>query len=154
MPFPQVTGPPDVFGQHAKYITNNTLGQGSFGIVYQARAIPTGTLVAVKMTRLEQVVNQAKHESITRSFHTELNLLRKLSHPYIAHYIDHSVQNSFFSIVLELAPYGDLESFFRVPRQVTDPEHSVAGTIACQCLSALAYIHAHGVVHRLSLIHI
>ena len=141
------------------------LGRGAYGSVYAATCTTTGATVAVKVVARRFLT--ARDASMLRS---ELLLLSELAHPNIIHmhpYVFETPRE--VAIVTELASGGEvLEHLSR--QQMKRRGGSVAAhgqarhrsgsgggarygeadaaRVLRQLLSALAYLHARGVVHR------
>ncbi|WP_157802255.1 serine/threonine-protein kinase [Diaminobutyricimonas aerilata] len=126
-----------------RYRIHTPLGSGGMGSVYQATDESLGREVAVKVFRREA----ATAEEVLRQEH-EIRLLASLNHPGLVsvfdagtHMFDDEVRRY---LVMELIEDSTLES-----RLVGEPLelHEVAD-LGSQIAEALAYVHAHQIVHR------
>jgi serine/threonine protein kinase len=119
------------------------IGNGSFGVVYQAEIEESGDLVAVKKVLQD-----------TRYKNRELQIIKDLNHPNIV-----QMKHSFFSkgekknevylnLVLEYVPdtlYKVTRSYYK--QKTPMPELTVKLYIY-QILRSFAYIHSQGICHR------
>jgi len=64
--------------KHARYLKTRELGEGSFGIVHEAKDVETQEIVAVK--KIRQI---GKEDGIHASTVREIKILRELKHDYI-----------------------------------------------------------------------
>ena len=144
-----------------RYTVTRKLGEGAFGQVWSGTATADKSPVAIKFIdtiRNADVLPERWPEHL-RGFRTEIELMRSLSHPHVLRLSESFEENNFIHVVTDLAR-GDLDSnltasgYFRV-----SPVHefSVIGVPAPEALvrrllheagSGLAYVHAHGIVHR------
>ncbi|CAK9161786.1 unnamed protein product [Ilex paraguariensis] len=124
------------------YMAERTVGQGSFGIVFQAKCLETGETVAIK-----KVLQDKRYKN------RELQTMRLLDHPNVV-----SLKHCFFSttdkdelylnLVLEYVP----ETVYRVSRHYSKANQRMpmiyVKLYTYQIFRALAYIHGIGVCHR------
>ncbi|XP_078526410.1 serine/threonine-protein kinase SBK1-like [Lissotriton helveticus] len=122
-----------------RFEVEQKLGQGTFGRVLRARHRQSGTTMALKLLRRNQIKR--------RSFLRELCLSLLLSsHPSIISTYRLSCQTPYhYVIVQELATAGDLHSC--VDPKVGMAEEKVK-RVAKQLASALEYMHDRSLVHR------
>ncbi|OHT12055.1 STE family protein kinase [Tritrichomonas foetus] len=120
-----------------RYMKQETLGEGAFGLVYKAFDQETGKSVAIKCLKTKESIE---------SFQAELDLLKRLHHSAIVPYID-----SFYDgkgnlqIVME---YADNGSILDVIHKYGNLNESVAAIYISQVLQGLAYLHKQNVLHR------
>jgi serine/threonine-protein kinase len=106
------------------------LGAGRGGQVWAARDDRTGGRVAVKL----------RHEAGSDA-DIELAGLRTLEHPNLLRVLDAGTDGGSVFVVTELATQGSLEAIAK-PLAPDDLK-----ALAAQMLDALAYLHAHGILH-------
>jgi NIMA (never in mitosis gene a)-related kinase len=144
-------------GVARRYAKGEQLGKGAFGTVYKCTHINTGEQLVVK----EVLLRGMSAEKLRRT-KLEVDVLRRLQHPYLisyrASYVDAPTQT--LSIVMEYADGGDLLTKIeaKVKAGGLQPGASPsAGTrfsegevlkILIQCSMGLAYCH-----HELKLLH-
>ncbi|KAK7833568.1 shaggy-related protein kinase epsilon [Quercus suber] len=129
--------------QTISYMAERVVGQGSFGIVFQAKCLETGETVAIK-----KVLQDKRYKN------RELQTMRLLDHPNVV-----SLKHCFFSttekdelylnLVLEYVP----ETVYRVAKHYSKANQRMpmiyVKLYTYQICRALAYIHgAIGVCHR------
>ena len=125
------------------YSAARVIGNGSFGVVFQATVRETGETVAIK-----KVLQDKRYKN------RELQIMRMLMHPNVVH-LKHCFYSAgektdevYLNLVLEFVP----ETVYRVSRHYSKVKTSIP-TIYIklyifQLLRALAYIHSLGVCHR------
>ena len=124
------------------------LGEGAFGVVYEARHTQLGRLVAIK--QLPQVY--ASDESVRERFVAEAQMVASLEHPHIVPVYDFVESEGSRFLIMERCE-GSISDRFRSEGIVTD--EACAAVLAC--LAGLDVAHGKGLLHRdvkLSLIHI
>ncbi|RAL40915.1 hypothetical protein DM860_008613 [Cuscuta australis] len=128
--------------QTISYMAEQVVGQGSFGIVFQAKCLETGETVAIK-----KVLQDKRYKN------RELQTMRLLDHPNVI-----SLKHCFFSttekdelylnLVLEYVP----ETLYRVSRHYSKANQRMpmiyVKLYTYQIFRSLAYIHGIGVCHR------
>ncbi|KAL0672968.1 hypothetical protein Bca4012_000949 [Brassica carinata] len=129
--------------QTISYMAERVVGQGSFGIVFQAKCLETGETVAIK-----KVLQDKRYKN------RELQTMRLLDHPNVV-----SLKHCFFSttekdelylnLVLEYVP----ETVYRVSKHYSRANQRMpmiyVKLYTYQICRALAYIHGGvGVCHR------
>ncbi|KAL0395701.1 UNVERIFIED_CONTAM: Shaggy-related protein kinase epsilon [Sesamum calycinum] len=128
--------------QTISYMAERIVGQGSFGIVFQAKCLESGETVAIK-----KVLQDKRYKN------RELQTMRLLDHPNVV-----CLKHCFFSttdkdelylnLVLEYVP----ETLYRVARHYSKANQRMpmiyVKLYTYQIFRALAYIHGIGVCHR------
>ncbi|BAM81568.1 shaggy protein kinase [Cyanidioschyzon merolae strain 10D] len=129
--------------QTISYSADRLIGNGSFGVVFQATVVETGEIVAIK-----KVIQDKRYKN------RELQIMRMLSHPNIV-----ELKHCFFSsgektgevclnLVLEYIP----ETVYRISRHYSKLRQPMpllyVRLYAYQLLRALAYIHDLNIAHR------
>lgn len=129
--------------QTISYMAERVVGQGSFGIVFQAKCLETGESVAIK-----KVLQDRRYKN------RELQLMRLMDHPNVV-----SLKHCFFSttsrdelflnLVMEYVP----ETLYRVLKHYTSSSQRMpifyVKLYTYQIFRGLAYIHTvPGVCHR------
>ena len=124
------------------YAAERVIGNGSFGVVYQATVIETGETVAIKKVLQDR-----------RFKNRELQIMRLLNHPTVVT-LRHSFlakgerEEVFLNLVMEFIP----ETIHRTLRNHTKARKLVpimyTKVYMYQVCRALAYIHSQGICHR------
>ena len=113
-----------------RYTLVAPLGAGRGGQVWAADDARSGTRVAIKL----------RHESASAG-DVEVAGLRALEHPHLVHILDAGIDAGTTFIVTEIVAGGSLDG-------VDKPLAPAAlEALAAQMLDALAYLHAHGILH-------
>jgi len=125
------------------YAAERVIGNGSFGVVYQATAIETGETVAIKKVLQDR-----------RFKNRELQIMRMLEHPSVVA-LKHSFlakgekpDDVYLNLVMEFIP----ETIHRTLRNHTKAKKLIpimfTKVYMYQVCRALAYIHSVGICHR------
>ncbi|KAL7063839.1 hypothetical protein AAHC03_05102 [Spirometra sp. Aus1] len=125
------------------YTDIKVVGNGSFGVVYQARLCDTNEIVAVKKVLQDR-----------RFKNRELQIMRILDHQnivklkYFFHAVGEKKEDVYLNLVLEFVP----ETVYRVARRYTRQKETIpmiyAKLYMYQLFRSLAYIHSKGICHR------
>jgi len=129
-----------------RYEVLSVIGEGGFGIVYKARQISTGQIVAVKLLHADLMEDEVYAVEYAARFEREMQVIGQLKHPNIVRLIDKGrVDSGALFMVLE---YIEGRSLYDVLTK--DGKLSVAETIhlTTQVLDALQAAHELGIVHR------
>mmetsp|Transcript_17482 Transcript_17482/g.29295 ORF Transcript_17482/g.29295 Transcript_17482/m.29295 type:complete len:685 (-) Transcript_17482:255-2309(-) len=130
----------DVYEVHG----TSKLGKGSYGSVYLATHRVTGDERAVKVMNVDRITSY-----YLRKLHTEIAILKSLDHPNII-----KLQDVFFGkrsvyIVTDLCHGGELFELLNSGKnQGFVFREDRASKLMRDMLSAVNYLHEHGVVHR------
>lgn len=144
------TNPPGVaaselpsIGRIARYDLKFRIGEGGIGTVYAAYDPVLSRLVAIKTVHVE--VPAAERESFDALFMNEARAAAALSHPHIVTVFDAGVSDAGAYIAMELLKGVDLR---QLCNEGWRPTPAQSAQLAAKVADALAYAHAHGVVHR------
>uniref|UniRef100_A0AAR2J628 Glycogen synthase kinase-3 beta n=1 Tax=Pygocentrus nattereri TaxID=42514 RepID=A0AAR2J628_PYGNA len=129
--------------QEVSYTDTKVIGNGSFGVVYQAKLCDTGELVAIKKVLQDK-----------RFKNRELQIMRKLDHCNIVRlrYFFYSSGDKkdevYLNLVLDYVP----ETVYRVSRHYSRAKQILpmlyVKLYMYQLFRSLAYIHSFGICHR------
>ena len=127
--------------QVGKYTLLKELGHGGMGGVFVGFDSDSVMLVAIK-TLFEEY---ASDELYVRRFLREVDVLSKLNHPNIVHYMDSGVLDRIHYIVLEHIRGKDLSIILE-----TQKRFSLQETLSIMegATSAMGHAHSKGIVHR------
>ncbi|XP_028982095.1 serine/threonine-protein kinase grp isoform X2 [Diachasma alloeum] len=117
----------------------HTLGEGAYGEVKLVINKTTGEAVAMKMIDLQ------KHPDAKQNMKKEATVHRMLSNPNIIRYYGQRSEATMEYIFLEYASGGEL--FDRIEPDIGMPSWE-AQRYFKQLISAVEYLHGHGVAHR------
>ncbi|EXJ82143.1 STE/STE11/SSK protein kinase [Capronia coronata CBS 617.96] len=118
------------------------VGGGTFGSVYAALNLDTGTLMAVKEIRLQdpQLI-----PTIVKQIGDEMGVLAVLDHPNIVSYYGIEVHRDKVYIFMEYCSGGSVAGLLEHGRI---EDETVIMVYALQMLEGLAYLHQAHIVHR------
>uniref|UniRef100_H2SGY7 [tau protein] kinase n=1 Tax=Takifugu rubripes TaxID=31033 RepID=H2SGY7_TAKRU len=129
--------------QEVSYTDIKVIGNGSFGVVYQARLIDSQEMVAIKKVLQDK-----------RFKNRELQIMRKLDHcnivrlRYFFYSSGEKKDEVYLNLVLDFVP----ETVYRVARHFNKAKSIIPITYVkvymYQLFRSLAYIHSQGVCHR------
>ncbi|CAF0795841.1 unnamed protein product [Didymodactylos carnosus] len=130
--------------EEISYTDTKVIGNGSFGVVYQAKLVHTNEHVAIKKVLQDK-----------RFKNRELQIMRRLDHQNIVQlkYFffssgDKLKEEVYLNLVLEYIP----ETVYRVARHYTKQKQTIpllyVKLYMYQLFRALAYIHSFGICHR------
>ncbi|MCO5595040.1 hypothetical protein L7F22_049077 [Adiantum nelumboides] len=138
-----VAGPNGQSKQTISYMAERVVGTGSFGIVFQAKCVETGEIVAIK-----KVLQDKRYKN------RELQIMQMVDHPNIVNlrhcfYSNTEKDELYLNLVLEYVP----ETVYRVAKHYSRANQRMpliyVKLCTYQICRALAYIHGgHGVCHR------
>jgi serine/threonine protein kinase len=124
------------------YRLERLLGKGGMGVVYLARRPQDSEPVALKVLLSQVLVD----ELARAGFHREVEVTRSLQHPNIVALLDHGSEGDRFYFAMEYCPGGSLDGLLR--RRGGPLDLGLAGRIALEALSGLAFAHEWGFIHR------
>ena len=118
------------------------VGGGTFGSVYAAVNMDSGTLMAVKEIRLQdpQLI-----PTVAGQIRDEQAVLEVLDHPNIVSYYGIEVHRDKVYIFMEYCSGGSLAALLEHGRI---EDETVIQVYALQMLEGLAYLHQAGITHR------
>ena len=132
---------PGTLGSLDRFEILRLLGEGGMGQVYLAREPRTNTRVAIKILRPQM----ADDPQMVHRFLTEARHMYRLSHPRILRVLEVSDRKEGPYYVMPYVEGGSLLGQYK-PSQPLPVKRILA--IAGQMAEALAYAHAHGLIHR------
>uniref|UniRef100_T1IIH7 Protein kinase domain-containing protein n=1 Tax=Strigamia maritima TaxID=126957 RepID=T1IIH7_STRMM len=129
--------------QEVSYTDTKVIGNGSFGVVYQAKLVESGELVAIKKVLQDK-----------RFKNRELQIMRRLEHcnivklKYFFYSSGEKKDEVYLNLVLEYIP----ETVYRVARHYSKSKQTIPISYIklymYQLFRSLAYIHSLGICHR------
>lgn len=122
-----------------KYAILSEIGQGGMAIVYKAKEVETGKLVAVKALRYADRDLEAR-------FALEMKIHSKLKHINIVEAIDCLEIGGRAYFVMELLEGIDLEQLIVKKNRLDDVRD--IGVVLSQICDCLEYAHDEGIIHR------
>ncbi|CAK6954759.1 LOW QUALITY PROTEIN: serine/threonine-protein kinase 33 [Scomber scombrus] len=122
------------------YTFGRKLGQGSFGVVYQATHIETNTQWAIK-----EVCRPEAGSSKVKLLEQELKILRQVNHANIIHLEESYETAKMTYLVTELCDGGELKELLLKKMFFTEDE---TRHIIRSLADAIVYLHKRDIVHR------
>lgn len=116
-------------------------GAGSFGIVYRAHDVELNRIVALKIPRMETLLNPEKR----RRFALEAETAAKLSHPGIVQVYQAVLHGTTPYIASQWCDGPDLSEWLE---QGSNRTWKQSALIMAEIADAVAYAHRNGVCHR------
>ncbi|KAL6657198.1 hypothetical protein ACP70R_004978 [Stipagrostis hirtigluma subsp. patula] len=117
------------------------VGQGAFGKVFQVRKKGTAEIYAMKVMRKDKILEKNHSEYMK----AEREILTKVDHPFIVQ-LRYSFQTKYrLYLVLDFINGGHL--FFQLYKQGLFREE-LARIYTAEIVSAVAHLHANGIMHR------
>lgn len=118
------------------------IGKGNYATVYLVQDLETSEKFAVKQINKEVVQKSSRGPSAVVS---EIEIMRKITHPFIIKLYRVYENENFVSLVLDYVDGGSL--YQRIHKQEKFPEE-VAARFIKNMLEVLRYLHSLNVVHR------
>ncbi|KAJ3432512.1 cbl-interacting protein kinase [Anaeramoeba flamelloides] len=124
-----------------KYEIGDTLGEGAFGKVKQAKNSETGEFVAIKIMNKEKILRENMSDQIKK----EISIMKSLKHKHVVKLLDVLVSKQRIYLVFELLTGGEL--FYKIANNGKFSE-KVARFYFQQLISGLEFVHSQGICHR------
>jgi serine/threonine protein kinase/formylglycine-generating enzyme required for sulfatase activity len=123
------------------------LGEGGFGVVYEAKQRSTGQRVAVKLMLPSKLIGETRRASEITRFRREMELIGRLRHPHIVRLIDFGEldDGAIYYMVLEYIQGQSLAQRIRADGPLSP---RLAAHLMSQVCDAMLYAHQQGVIHR------
>ena len=128
-----------------RYHILSLLGTGGMGAVYHAHDPVLDRDVAIKQLQIDPITGD-RPEQIQQQFLREAQSLAALHHPNLPRVTDYFITDRQQYLVMDYIAGQSLQELLQTARHGL-PERQVL-TWADQLLSALEYIHQHGLIHR------
>ena len=124
------------------YAVIKEIGKGNYATVYLVQDLETSEKFAIKQINKEVVQKSSRGPSAVVS---EIEIMRKISHPFIIKLYRVYENDNYVSLVLDYVDGGSL--YQRIHKQEKFPEE-VAAKFTKNMLEVLRYLHSLNVVHR------
>jgi len=125
------------------YVKLEKVGEGTYGVVYKAKDISTGKIVALKKIRLE-----AEDEGVPSTAIREISLLKELDDDNIVRLLNIVHSDTKLYLVFEFLDM-DLKRYMdAITKRDEALEIPVVKKFTMQLLLGLHYCHAHRILHR------
>ncbi|KAK7194899.1 cell division protein kinase 2 [Novymonas esmeraldas] len=124
----------------SRYVRQEKIGEGAYGIVYKARDTSTLATVALKRIRLE-----SEEEGVPCTAIREISLLKELRHENIVKLLDVCHSEHRLTIVFE---YLDLDLKKYLDRENNNLDAATVQHFMRDLLRGIAFCHQRSVLHR------
>jgi len=121
------------------YVRGKSLGKGAYGSVYESRNPIFNNKVAMKIIDK----NKIELDEINDDIKSEINILKKLSHPNIVKIYEFYESDNCFYVINELCKGGQLYEYL-TNNKLTEVQLCV---IFYQVFSGLIYLHENHILH-------
>ena len=126
------------------YIIKQTLGKGTYGIVYKVQKINTNSVYVIKQIPLSGLSEKERNE-----VEQEAKILHLINSNYVVKYYDSFKENDNLNIVMEYCDGGDLNDFLIEKKKLGQPlEEPFIWKIFIKITIGLADIHKLKILHR------
>lgn len=129
--------------QNGKYVIENELGRGGFGVTYRAMHRSLNQVVVIKTLRWP--ANDAEKEEQLQKFQAEARRLAQCQHPHIVNVTDFFIEADRPYLVMDFIPGQPLSELIFPNRPL---QENLALQYIRQIASALQTVHAQGLLHR------
>lgn len=132
---------------HGRYETISPLNHGSFGMVFQAKDLFTGDVVAIKIITKPSAAVACPSAFAVDERSEELNVHLHLgAHPNTVNLLHSFETENHVYLVLEFCSNGDLYEAIRLDKGPLETEH--VREFMLQLVDAVEFIHSKGIYHR------
>ena len=129
--------------QNGKYLIENELGRGGFGVTYRAVHRTLNQIVVIKTLRWP--ANDAEKAQQLQQFQAEARRLAQCQHPHIVNVTDFFIESERPYLVMDFIPGQPLSELIFPNRPLSE---NTALQYARQIASALQTVHNQGLLHR------
>lgn len=126
-----------------KYQKIEKIGEGTYGVVYKAKNVETGQIVALKRIKLD-----SEDEGLPATAIKEISLLKGLNHPNIVRLHEVVHEEKKLTLVFEYLDF-DLKKFMDEKKKKGDKlSPDIVKSFLYQLLKGIAFCHEQRVLHR------
>ncbi|MEO0394846.1 MAG: serine/threonine-protein kinase [Cyanobacteria bacterium P01_A01_bin.137] len=129
--------------QNGKYVIEDELGRGGFGVTYRAIRHPLNQVVVIKTLRWPE--NSLEKQQQLKQFQAEARRLAQCKHPNIVNVTDFFVEAERPYLVMDFIPGQPLSAMIFPNRPLRE---NLALQYIRQIASALQTVHSQGLLHR------
>jgi serine/threonine protein kinase len=123
-----------------RYLKMEKVGEGTYGVVYKAKDLVTGDIVALKKIRLD-----AEDEGVPSTAIREISLLKELAHPNIVRLVNVLLIENKLYLVFEFLD-KDLRKYSDIVKK--NMHKMLIKSYLYQLLKGICFCHQHRVLHR------
>jgi len=128
-----------------RYRLDEELGRGGMGLVYKAYDLKLERPVALKLIRLDNIIDSQEVEERIARFRREAKAIARLNHPNIVSLHDYDEAEGMLYMIMEYVEGRSVEQMLNAKRQLGV---RAAIKIIKQVCWALDYAHKNGIIHR------
>jgi serine/threonine protein kinase len=123
-----------------RYLKMEKVGEGTYGVVFKAKDLVTGDIVALKKIRLD-----AEDEGVPSTAIREISLLKELAHPNIVRLVNVLLIENKLYLVFEFLD-KDLRKYSDIVKK--NMHKMLIKSYLYQLLKGICFCHQHRVLHR------
>ena len=120
------------------------IGKGGMGVVWKARDLETGEIIALKLLH-ELYVDD---EDYVARLEREVEIARRIDSPYVVKVLGYGRQDGVPYVAMEYVEGQSLRELLKAKGKLSWDDWAAAKTILRQTAEGLAAVHAAGVIHR------
>lgn len=134
----------DNFGNNDRNLFEKieTIGSGTYGVVYKGRNTETNETIAIKKIKIE-----LESEGVPSTALREISILRELRHPNIVELKDVVCSENKLYLIFEYLEL-DLRKFLETQTQNENLDLELIKSFLYQLLEGIAYCHSKKIIHR------
>ena len=128
----------------SKFEVQKFLGKGSYGSVFRVKRISDGRVYALKETNVRHMSHEERAEAVN-----EIRLQASVRHPNVTSYREAFLDGQRLCIVMEYAPYGDLQRCIRKREAHRKPfPEDLIWSYFIQVCMGIRELHRRDIIHR------
>ena len=127
------------------YEVGKEIGKGATGIVYLAKELRTGRVVAIKTMALQRELETSERQAVTERFLREAETAGRLNHPHVVTIFGAGAEHDLAYIAMEFLTGKNLTPYIKPDNLLPLPQ---VMRIIARVAAALHHAHANRVVHR------
>jgi eukaryotic-like serine/threonine-protein kinase len=131
--------------ENGKYIIENVIGSGGFGITYKAKETASGKLIAIKTLNAKQH-QKPDFDKRQQDFINEAMCLARFFHPHILQVERVFKEGDIWAVVMEYIDGENLHDYIFEIKGILSQQEAVK--IIRQMGDALTYVHQRNFLHR------
>ena len=126
-----------------KYMLDNELGRGSFGVVFKAIDSETGKIWAIKRLNKKDI-SSPKMKSL---LDTEVSIMKEITHPNILKLEEMLETDIHYYLIIQYCNQGDFENFMSKNKKLNLEENEAVGFLK-QIMNGFQELRKRKILHR------